>query len=93
MTDNMPVSKLRRRILNRRGVQPAPRTKKLQPPPEQPDTFPKTRTMKMLEYKYNVRMEVLLYSGSLDEVVRFLNNEVDRSTISKWRKRMEDYNA
>ncbi len=91
MSDRTPTAKLRRQILNGRGVQPAKRTKKLQTVDEQPDSFPKTDRMKHLEYKYHIKLEVVLFDGSLDEVVRFLNNEVDRSTISKWRARYHNY--
>jgi hypothetical protein len=47
--------------------------------------------MKKLEYKYHIKLDVILFDGSLDEVVRFLNDEVDRSTVSKWRKRYNKY--
>ena len=93
MTENsVPISKLRRQIFTRKGVQPAKKTKRLQTVDEQPDCMPKTSKMKMLEYKYHIKLEVCLFSGSLSEVCRFLNNEVDRSTISKWRKRFRNYN-
>lgn len=91
MTDRTPSARLRRQILNHKGVQPAKRTKRLQTVDEQPDSFPKTAKMKMLEYKYRIKLEFILWDGSLDDVVRFLNNEVDRATISKWRKRYQKY--
>ena len=67
------------------------KTKRLVPVHEYPDSFPKTPKMKMLEYKYHIKLEVLLFNGSLDDVVRFLNDEIDRSTVSKWRKRFLRY--
>lgn len=89
----MPSAKLRRQILGNRGVKPAKRTKRLQTVDEQPDSFPKTAKMKMLEYKYHIKIEVILFDGSLADVVRFLNGEVDKSTVSKWRKRICEYSA
>lgn len=86
-----PISKLRAQVLNQRGVKPAKRTKKLQTVDEQPDTWPKTDKMKALEYKYHIKLDSCLLNGSLSEVVKFLNYEVDRSTISKWRKRYNNY--
>lgn len=86
-----PIAQLRRQVLNHAGVKPAKGTKKLLTVDEQPDAFPKTDKMKALEYKYHIKLEVCLFNGSLDDVVRFLNNEVDRSTVSKWRKRIRQY--
>ena len=91
MTSRTPTAKLRRQILGRRGVVPAKRTKRLLSVDEQPDIFPKTSKMKMLEYKYHIKLEVILFDGSLAEVVQFLNGEVDKSTVSKWRKRCQEY--
>jgi len=88
MTDTMPSAKLRRQILNRKGVKPLKKTKHLVPVHEYPDAYPKTSKMKMLEYKYHVKLEVLLFEGSLSDVVQFFNGEVDKSTVSKWRKRV-----
>jgi len=91
MTTRTPTAKLRRQILERRGVVPAKKTKRLLAVDDQPDMFPKTHTMKMLEYKYHIKLEVILFDGSLAEVVQFLNGEVDKSTVSKWRKRYQEY--
>ena len=91
MSDRLPLAQLRRQILNNRGVKPAKRTKRLLTIDEQPDSFPKTAKMKMLEYKYHIKLDVILFDGSLSQVVQFLNGEVDRSTISKWRTRYQKY--
>jgi hypothetical protein len=72
--------------MERKGVKPLKKSKRLIPVHEYPDSFPKTAKMKMLEYKYHIKLEVILFDGSLNEVVQFLNGEVDRSTVSKWRK-------
>ena len=91
MSERTPLAKLRRQILNNRGVKPLKKSKRLVPVHEYPDSFPKTAKMKMLEYKYHIRLEVILFDGSLDDVAKFLSSEVDRSTISKWRKRYMQY--
>jgi hypothetical protein len=91
MADRTPIAQLRRQILSGRGVKPAKRTKRLQTVDEQPDIFPKTPKMKMLEYKYHIKIEVILFDGSLTDVAKFLNGEVERSTISKWRKKYNNY--
>jgi len=93
MTNRTPISKLRRQIFTRRGVKPARKTKKLQTIDEQPDVFSKTDKMKHIEYKYHIKLEVIIFDGSLADVAKFLNYEVDKSTISKWRKRFRQQMA
>lgn len=79
---------LRRKMLQRHGIDFEKNTRR---PVVSHDAIPKTPKMKYLEQKYHIRLEVLLFDGSLDDVVCFLGNEVDRSTISKWRKQLEAY--
>jgi hypothetical protein len=55
-------------------------------PADIPDTIPKTPRMKLLEYKYSCRLEKELFSGSLNDIERRFKGEVDRSTLSRWRK-------
>ena len=86
MSDKTPLTKLRKQILDRRGVKLAKHTKHPLTVDEQPDFFHKTPKMKMLEYKYHIKLETILFSGSLTDAVKMLNYEVDKSTISKWRK-------
>ena len=87
---NTPVSKIRQQILDRHGVSTTAGTGELVSAGARPDTFPKTKFMKLLEYKYNIRIEDVLFSGSLSEVAKLLHNEIDRSTLSKWRKRINE---
>jgi len=42
--------------------------------------------MKLLELKYHIKIEQVLFCGSLSEVVYRLNGDIDRSTVSRWRK-------
>ncbi len=88
---SVPLAELRRRVLRDKGVKPAPGTKKMLTLHEQPDAFPKTSKMKVLEYKYHIKIEVVLFDGSLDEVVKFFHSDIDRSTVSKWRKKYSCY--
>ena len=86
-----PVAKLRRQILHRIGKKPLKNSKRLVPVHEYPDDFPKTAKMKMLEYKYHIKLEHILFSGSLMEVSQKLNGEVTRSAVSKWRWKFQQY--
>ena len=86
MTDHVSTAELRRRILGAAGVKPAKHTKRMLTTDQQPDDFLKTSKMKMLEYKYHIKLESILFKGSLLDVCRMLQYEVDRSTISRWRK-------
>jgi hypothetical protein len=86
MSDNTPISHLRKQILKQAGKYPTPRSKKMVIAAELPDLFPKTHTMKLLEYEHNIPIEKIIFKGSLNEVVRYIRGRVDRSTISKWRK-------
>ena len=86
MTDRTSTAELRRRILGTKGVKPAKHTKRMLTTDQQPDDFPKTLKMKMLEYKYHIKLESIIFQGSLLDVCKMLHYEVDRSTISRWRK-------
>lgn len=86
MTDSTPIRKLRRQLLNRHHLAPAPATKALVNPATLPSKYHKTPTQLMLEYKYHILLEDLLSHGSLNDICTSLGNEVDRATISKWRK-------
>lgn len=53
---------------------------------KKPDPFPKTILMKYLEMKYQVKMEDVVFGGSLSQVVKLFGDEIDPSTVSLWRK-------
>jgi hypothetical protein len=89
--DNTPISHLRKRILQHSGKVPSPKTRKFVRPAELADSFPKTHSMKLLEYEHNTTIDKIIFKGSLNEVVNFVHNRVDRSTISKWRKHVLKY--
>jgi len=90
MSDKTPITQLKRQILNRSGVQPAKRTKRMLTVDEQPDIFHKTSTMKLIEYKYHIKIENEIFLGSLMDVVRRFNYDIDKSTVSKWRKYIKE---
>jgi len=86
-SDRTPLSKLRRSILQRHHLAPAPASKQLVNPATLPSPYHKTPTMKMLEYKYHILLEDFIFQGSLNEVAKhFATDNIDRATISKWRK-------
>lgn len=80
------LAELRRKILDRKDVKLEKHTRKPLPFADQPDLFPKTTKMRYIELRYHIRLELEIFKGSLDDVCRRLYNEVDRSTISRWRK-------
>lgn len=91
MPDRKPIAQLRRQILDRAGVTHAKHTRKLIPIKATPDIFPKSPKMKYLETKYKCKIESIIFRWSLDEVVAQFHQEVDRSTISRWRKYVRGY--
>lgn len=84
------ITGLRRKILRDSGRTMTKHTKHLIPISAAPDTFPKTPLMKTLEYKYNIKIEEEIFTGSLLDVVLRFNSDIDRTTISKWRKYIKE---
>jgi len=92
MSDNISISSLRRRILKHKGIEAVePGTKRLLQLDDLPDYFPKTSLMRYIETKYHIRLEREVFKGSLTDVCKKLGWEVDRSTISRWRKHILQY--
>lgn len=91
MTDRTPITKLRKQILEARGVTPEPKTKRLLKPEELPDLYPKTPQMKLIELRYKVRLEQVIFKGSLLDICKQFNWEIDKSTVSRWRKHIRHY--
>ena len=80
----MRSSTLRKRILKQRGVELEKHTRRAVSIADTPASFPKTNLMKLLEVKFSERIDKLLEGGTIYEVANRLG--VDASTISKWRK-------
>lgn len=80
------IADLRRRILNRRDIKLEKHTRKPLLFEQVPDEFHKTPKMKYLELKYHLRLEHTLHKGSLLDICKLFHWEVDRSTVSRWRK-------
>ncbi len=92
MSDNIAISSLRKRILKGKGiVATEPGTKRPLYIDDLPDYFPKTSLMRYIETKYHIRLEREVFKGSLTDVCQKLGWEVDRSTISRWRKHILKY--
>lgn len=88
------ITTLRNRILKERGLIP-PKPKKvhvdLDNPvkpsgPWLPEEFPLLPKMKYIEAKYGVKVKLDIFRGSLNDVASRYHWDVDRSTISRWRK-------
>ena len=92
---DISITELRRRIIKEHGLIPP------KPPPfflpDQPEydesavDFPKTDLMKYIEVKYNVKLKLDIYKGSINDVCSRYGWEVDRATISRWRKIIRRY--
>lgn len=97
MGTEVPTSKLREQIMRKRGLIP-PKQKRVDAYADQPEedltlieNVPLLPKMKYIEAKYGVKVRLDIFQGSLNEVVRRYNWEIDRSTVSRWRKYMRQY--
>ena len=82
----MMTKNLKEKILKKRNVVLEPRTKNPITPDELQTPFKKTSLMKYIELKHSVPIQELIAHGSIDDVA--LLTGIDRSTVSKWRKRI-----
>lgn len=89
--ESTPIAKLRRQILKSKDVVLEKHTRKPIKMVDLPDEYPKTSEMKYLESKYNIHLEKVIFIGSLTDVEQRFKGEVDRSTISRWRKHIRKY--
>ena len=80
------MTSLKKKILRRRNVVLEPRTKNPITPDELPTPFKKTIRMMFIELKHGTPIQELIAVGSIDDVAMLIG--VDRSTVSKWRKRI-----
>ncbi|KKL11805.1 hypothetical protein LCGC14_2542110 [marine sediment metagenome] len=81
-------SSIKKSILKKRGVELAPRTKKLLTYDDTPTPYAKTRLMKYLELKHGAHIEKLISVGNIYTLEKQLG--VDATTISKWRKKIDE---
>jgi len=82
------VKSLKQKILRRRNVVLEPRTKNPISVDELPTPFNKTIRMMFIELKHSTPIQELIADGSIDVVAMYIG--VDRSTVSKWRKRIRE---
>ncbi len=89
------TAELRRRIIKEHGlVPPKPPAYFLPDQGEYDESavdFPKTDLMKYIEIKYSVSLKLDIYKGSINDVCSRYGWEVDRATISRWRKIIRRY--
>ncbi len=92
---DISTRELRRRILKEHGlIPPNPPAYFLPPQPEYDESmvdFRKTALMKYVETKYSISLKLDIYKGSINDVCSRYGWEVDRSTISRWRKKIRRY--
>lgn len=87
MKKNMPISHLKKSIMEQRGIaQFEPKTKKPLKPSQLPTLFNKTLAMQLLELKFNKPITDIVYDGNIYQVEAKYG--VDATTVSKWRKLM-----
>lgn len=82
------LSDLRKNIKQQRGIEFSKHTRKPTHISELPTPYKKTRLMQLTEYRFNERLENLIFTGTIYEVEKKLG--VDASTISKWRKLIDE---
>lgn len=87
------ISTLRKRIIKKRGIVPPKLEVDVTEHEEDwlHQEIPMTPKMQYIELKYNVKLRIDIFKGSLNDVGSRYNWEVDRSTISRWRKHISQY--
>lgn len=96
MPDTVSISKLRDQIMKERGLVP-PKPRKIdvsnlpQPDPTFFEEIPLLPKMKYIEAKYNVKVKLDVFIGSLNDVCSRYHWDIDRSTISRWRKYLKRF--
>ena len=81
-------SKIRKNILKQRGVELAKHTRKPITVDDLPSSFRKTSLMRYIELKHSAHLEDLIMQGNIYELGKQLG--VSASTISKWRKAINE---
>ena len=77
-------SEIRKRILKQRGVELKKHTRKPVSVDQLPAPYDKTRLMQLIELRFGMRLDDLIFVGTIYEAEKRLG--VDATTISKWRK-------
>ena len=91
------TDKLRQRILKERGLIP-PKPCKVKLPITQPEedltiieNIPLLPKMKYIEAKYNIKVKTDIFIGSINDVCSRYKWEIDRSTVSRWRRYLKRF--
>lgn len=80
---------VRKRILEHKGIELAPVTRRPVPYSDLDRKFKKTDRMRLVELRTGQRIEDLLSRyTTIDEIAKHL--DIERSTASKWRKRIRE---
>lgn len=87
---DISTAEIRRRIIKEHGLIPPKPPAYFLPDAEPYDEsaidIVKTPLMKYIEGKYNILLKQDIYRGSITDVQSRYGWEVDRATISRWRK-------
>jgi hypothetical protein len=84
MATRTPSAKLKRQILQQRGIQLAKHTKKPMTFDELPSIIKRTPLMRLMELKFHDKLENIIFDGSIYKTAKKLR--VNPVTISKWRR-------
>ncbi|KKL14898.1 hypothetical protein LCGC14_2511070 [marine sediment metagenome] len=94
MPPDITTAEIRRRIVKEHGLIPRKHPYFLPDAPPYDESmvdFPKTDLMRYIETKYSIKLKLDIYRGSLNDVCHRYKWEVDRSTVSRWRKVIRRY--
>jgi len=78
------ATKLRKRILQQRGVELQKHTGVPVTYDDLPALYHKTRLMRYIELKFHAKLEDIIFSGTIYQLEKKLG--IDATTVSKWRK-------
>ena len=93
---DIAIIKLRYQIMKERGMVP-PASRKIDvtnlpiPDPTFFEEIPLLPKMKYIEVKYDVKVKLDVFIGSINDVCSRYNWEIDRSTVSRWRKYLKRF--
>lgn len=88
---DISISTLRKRIQKKRGIIPPKLEVQTVEQEDEWIEYPQTPKMKYIELKYHVKLRIDIFKGSINDVCSRYQWEVDRATISRWRKHIRQY--
>ena len=81
---------LRKQVMRQQGIILKPgNPNPIKKMPIAPKSYFKTPSMRLAEAKLGMPIEEILQMGSLSQIVKLLDGEIDKSTVSRWIKRLK----